>query len=89
MGLFKTAARAAVATSVHGKVRRRQHQRWAAEDQAAASAPTAALHRSCALRRARPIASLKMASSGPALSSTGSRRWCSSSGANSGLGHSG
>ncbi len=42
MGLFKTAARAAVATSVHGKVRRRQHQRWAAEDQAAASAPVQA-----------------------------------------------
>lgn len=42
MGLFKTAARVAVATSVHGKVRRRQAQRWAAADQAAAAqaAPT-------------------------------------------------
>ncbi len=47
MGLFKTAARVAVATSVHGKVRRRQAQRWAAADQAAAvqqqpAPPTAA-----------------------------------------------
>lgn len=44
MSLFKTAARAAVATSVHGKVRRRQSQRWAAEDQGAtqpAPAPAA------------------------------------------------
>ena len=35
MGLFKTAARAAVASSVHGRVQRRQAQRWAAADQAA------------------------------------------------------
>lgn len=38
MGLFKTAARTAVATSVHGRVRRRQANRWAAEDQARAAA---------------------------------------------------
>lgn len=36
MGLFKTAAKVAVASSVHGRVQRRQAQRWAAADQAAA-----------------------------------------------------
>jgi hypothetical protein len=39
MGLFRTAARVGVATAVHGRVRRRQAQRWAAEDQQA-PAPT-------------------------------------------------
>ncbi|MFT3861861.1 SHOCT domain-containing protein [Micropruina sp.] len=42
MALFKTAAKVAVATSVHGKVRRRQDNRWAAEDQARAAAAQAA-----------------------------------------------
>lgn len=44
MGLFKTAARVAVASSVHGRVQRRQAQRWAAQDQArvAAAPPPAA-----------------------------------------------
>ena len=37
MGLLRTAARVSVATRVHGSVRRRQEQRWAAEDQAAAA----------------------------------------------------
>ncbi len=32
MGLLKTAAKVAVASSVHGRVQRRQHQRWAAQD---------------------------------------------------------
>jgi len=36
MGLFKTAAKVAVASSVHGRVQRRQQNRWAAQDQAAA-----------------------------------------------------
>jgi len=36
MGLFKTAAKVAVASSVHGRVQRRQQSRWAAQDQAAA-----------------------------------------------------
>ena len=40
MGLFKTAAKVAVASSVHGRVQRRQQSRWAAQDQAAAQAPT-------------------------------------------------
>ena len=40
MGLLKTAAKVAVASSVHGRVQRRQQQRWAAEDQGQ-SAPTA------------------------------------------------
>ena len=33
MGLLKTAAKVAVASSVHGRVQRRQQQRWAAQDQ--------------------------------------------------------
>lgn len=41
MGLFKTAARVAVASSVHGRVQRRQQSTWAAQD-AAAAPPTAA-----------------------------------------------
>ena len=40
MGLLKTAATVAVASSVHGRVQRRQQARWAAQDQAnAAAAP--------------------------------------------------
>ena len=41
MGLLKTAATVAVASSVHGRIQRRQQARWAAQDQAAAgvSAP--------------------------------------------------
>lgn len=35
MGLLKTAAKAAVVSSVHGRVQRRQQQRWAAQDAAA------------------------------------------------------
>jgi Short C-terminal domain len=35
MGLLKTAATVAVASSVHGRVQRRQQNRWAAQDQAA------------------------------------------------------
>lgn len=42
MGLFKTAAKVAVASHVHGKVRRRQSQRWAAEDAATAAAQAGA-----------------------------------------------
>jgi hypothetical protein len=37
MGILKTAAKVAVASSVHGRVQRRQRQRWAAADQAAAA----------------------------------------------------
>jgi hypothetical protein len=37
MGLIKTAAKVAVASSVHGRVQRRQQQRWAEQDQRAAS----------------------------------------------------
>ena len=40
MGLLKTAAKVAVASSVHGRIQRRQQQRWAAQDYAnAAAAP--------------------------------------------------
>jgi hypothetical protein len=38
VGLIKTAAKVAVASHVHGRVQRRQQQRWAAEDQRAAAA---------------------------------------------------
>ncbi len=34
MGLLKTAAKVGVASSVHGRVQRRQQQRWAAQDAA-------------------------------------------------------
>ena len=40
MGLLRTAATVAVASSVHGRIQRRQQARWAAQDQAnAAAAP--------------------------------------------------
>lgn len=42
MGLLKTAARAAVASSVHGRVQRRQQQRWAAQDVAQGPPPSQA-----------------------------------------------
>ncbi len=42
MGLLSTAAKVAVASSVHGRVQRRQQQRWAAQDQAAGAASPAA-----------------------------------------------
>jgi len=38
VGLLKTAATVAVASSVHGRIQRRQQARWAAQDQASASA---------------------------------------------------
>ena len=38
MGILKTAAKVAVASSVHGRIQRRQQQRWARQDQAAAAA---------------------------------------------------
>jgi hypothetical protein len=40
VGLLKTAATVAVASSVHGRIQRRQQARWAAQDEAnAAAAP--------------------------------------------------
>jgi hypothetical protein len=39
MGLLRTAATVAVASSVHGRVQRRQQAKWAAQDQASAAAP--------------------------------------------------
>ena len=38
MGILKTAATVAVASSVHGRIQRRQQNRWAAQDTAAAPA---------------------------------------------------
>ncbi|GAB25986.1 hypothetical protein GOPIP_088_00970 [Gordonia polyisoprenivorans NBRC 16320 = JCM 10675] len=42
MSLLRTAGRAAVASSVHGRVQRRQQQRWAAQGAAAPAAPVPA-----------------------------------------------
>ena len=42
MGLLKTAATVAVASSVHGRVQRRQQNRWAAQDQAPPGVPAPA-----------------------------------------------
>ena len=39
MGLLKTAATVAVASSVHGRVQRRQQNRWAAQDRAPGGVP--------------------------------------------------
>ena len=39
MGILKTAATVAVASSVHGRIQRRQQTRWAAQDQARADVP--------------------------------------------------
>jgi hypothetical protein len=39
VGLLKTAATVAVASSVHGRIQRRQQARWGAQDQASAGAP--------------------------------------------------
>jgi hypothetical protein len=38
VGILKTAATVAVASSVHGRIQRRQQQRWAAQDQVNAPA---------------------------------------------------
>lgn len=42
MGLFKTAARVAVASSVHGRVQNRQRSKWAAQETPAPPAPPVA-----------------------------------------------
>jgi hypothetical protein len=42
MGILKTVATVAVASTVHGHIQRRQQSRWAAEDQAS-SAPQSSL----------------------------------------------
>jgi Short C-terminal domain len=39
MGLLKTAATVAVASSVHGRIQRRQQARWAGQNQAPADPP--------------------------------------------------
>jgi hypothetical protein len=41
VGLLKTIGTVAVASSVHGRVQRRQQARWAEQDQAAAAPPPA------------------------------------------------
>ena len=57
MGLLKTAATVAVASSVHGRIQRRQQQRWAAQDQPNAAAVPAPPPRARAPRRSRPTPS--------------------------------
>ena len=60
MGLLKTAATVAVASSVHGRIQRRQQNRWAAQDQATRrpcphrrQRSTRPRHTAAGLRRAR------------------------------------
>jgi hypothetical protein len=38
MGMLKTVATVAAASAIHGRIQRRQQQRWAAQDQASAAA---------------------------------------------------
>lgn len=57
MGLLKTAAKVAVASHVHGKVKRRQSQRWAAQD-AAASAQVGGQPPAQAVAEADPLVRL-------------------------------
>ena len=66
MGLLKTAAKVAVASHVHGKVQRRQSQRWAAQDAAAAPAPAA--HHGMQAPVAPPATPPVVAPAGPAPS---------------------
>jgi hypothetical protein len=39
VGILRTAVTVGVASSVHGRIQRRQQQRWAAQDKAAGLAP--------------------------------------------------
>jgi Short C-terminal domain len=39
VGILRTAVTVGVASSVHGRIQRRQQQRWAAQDQAVGLAP--------------------------------------------------
>ncbi len=54
MGLFRTASKVAVASSVHGKVQRRQANRWAQDNQAREQAAAAQAAAAAAPRRHRP-----------------------------------
>jgi hypothetical protein len=56
MGLLKTAAKVAVASSVHGRVQRRQQQRWAAQDQRQALGTQAPLPQIPAQDQPAPVA---------------------------------
>jgi len=64
MGLIKTAGKVAVASHVHGRVQRRQQQRWAAEDQRVAgeghAAPQAEPDSATTQGSAARLAELKM-----------------------------
>ena len=64
MSLFQTAAKAAVASSVHGRVQRRQQNRWAAKETAAA-APVAAAPVAPAPVAAAPVAAAPAGPAGP------------------------
>jgi len=72
MGILKTAATVAVASSVHGRVQRRQQARWAAQDQAAAApapppAPAAAAPAAAAPAPSAPAAPAPSADMGDRL----------------------
>ena len=59
MSLIRTAGRAAVASSVHGRVQRRQQDRWAAQaasQQAAHAAPQPVAPQPVAAPAAQPVA---------------------------------
>jgi hypothetical protein len=57
MGLLKTAAKVAVASSVHGRVQRRQQQRWSQDD--AMAAPPAAAPADRQLAQLQQLGSLR------------------------------
>lgn len=61
MGLLSTAAKVAVASSVHGRVQRRQQQRWAAQDQHAAHPPVAAPGGNDRIEQLRQLGELRQA----------------------------
>ncbi len=57
MGLFGTAGRAAVASSVVGRVKRKRQQRFAAEDAASPALPAVSAPASVAFPAAAPVES--------------------------------
>lgn len=69
MGLFKTAAKVAVASSVHGRVQRRQQSKWAQQD-AAASAPAPVAAPAPAPQPVAPPEPAPAASEAPAFTDT-------------------
>ena len=69
MGILKTAATVAVASSVHGRVQRRQQRRWAAQEQEAHAAQTQ--HAGYPPAPAAPVAAAPPAAAPAALKQAG------------------